>query len=325
MASLFAGYEVEEELRPVARLLDFDLDRCLSCVATLESRVSEDAFSARSLGTHRVGNAMVIGAEGLMLTIGYLLTEAEDVVVGLGDGRRVLAHVLGVDQATGFGLIHALEPLDLPALAVGDSRKVGSESAVISAGGGGRAHALCGQILAREPFAGYWEYYLDEALFVAPAHPHWSGAALIGPAGDLIGVGSLRMEQLDSNGETSFLNMFVPAELLTPILDDLTHGRPARPPRPWLGVLAQEVSSHVIVLDVSPGGPAARAQLRAGDVIHRIAGEPVTSLAGFYKKLWSLGAPGVVAPLTVQRERDVFDMEIRSADRLGLQKKRRLN
>jgi len=325
LASPFAGLEVEEELRPVAQLFDFDLDDRLASVVVLESRVPADAMSARTLGTNRFGNAVVIGAEGLVLTIGYLITEAEEVTLTTVRGDQSPAYVLGADAATGFGLVHALEPLGLPAMPIGDSHRVGAEAAVIAAGGGGRAHALCGHVLARAPFAGYWEYYLDEALYVEPAHPHWSGAALIGPAGDLIGLGSLRMEQLTRGGEVNPLNLFVPAELLPPILDDLARGRPAREPRPWLGVYAQEVSSHVVVLDVTPGGPAARAELRRGDVIHQVAGERVSDLAGFYQRLWALGAPGVSVPLTVQRERDVFDMEVRSADRLSLQRRRRVN
>jgi S1-C subfamily serine protease len=260
-----------------------------------------------------------------MLTISYLVTEAEEVIVSTNDGARVDAHVLGIDAGTGLALIHALEPLGLPAMPIGDSRKVRPEAAVISAGGGGRAHALCGHVLAREPFAGNWEYYLEAALFVEPAHPHWSGAALIGPGGDLIGVGSLRMEQMAPGGDVSPLNMFVPAELLPPVLDDLMHGRPARAPRPWLGVISREISSHVVVENVSPGGPASRAELRRGDIIHRIAGRKVSDLAGFYKELWALGPPGAVAPLTIQREHDVFDVEVRTADRLAMQKRRRLN
>jgi S1-C subfamily serine protease len=322
--SPFVGLEVDPELRPIAQLFDFDLERRLSSVVSLEARIGDDASSAQSLGTYRPGNAIVIGAEGLMLTIGYLVTEAEEVIVTTGDGNQVPAHVLGIDQATGFGLIHALEPLNLPPMPVGDSRRLKSEAAVVSAGGGGLEHALSGRAIARQPFAGYWEYYLEEALFIEPAHPHWSGAALIGPNGDLIGVGSLRMEQHASSGEISLLNMFVPAELLTPILDDLASGR-TRPSRPWLGVLSRMVSSHVVISEVSPGGPASRAELRAGDIVHRLAGERVTDLADFYTKLWALGPPGVIVPLTIQRENDVFDLEIRSADRRALQKKRRLN
>jgi S1-C subfamily serine protease len=325
MSSPFHGLEVERALRPSARSLDFDLDRSLASVVALEARISDQAYSARTLGTERIGNAVVIGAEGLILTIGYLITEADEVIVTTNDGARVPAHVLGIDQATGLGLIHALEPLGLPALPIGDSRKLRSGTAVITAGGGGRAHALAGRVLAREAFAGYWEYALDEALFVEPAHPHWSGAALMGSAGELVGVGSLRMEQRAPDGEVSPLNMFVPIELLPPIVDDLARGRPARPPRPWLGVLSQEISSHVVVLDVTPGGPAARAELRRGDIIHKIAGARVSDLAGFYKRLWALGPPGVDVPLTIQREGEVFDLEVRSADRAAMQRKRRLN
>ncbi len=324
MASLFAGYEVDEELRPVARQFDFNLAQRLASLVALEARIPEDAYSARTLNTERVGNAIVIGEEGLMLTIGYLLTEAEEVIVTTNDGARIEAHVLGIDQATGFGLLHALEPLGLPAIPIGDSSKVRRDAKVISAGAGGRSHALSSRIVAREAFAGYWEYYLDSALYVEPAHPHWNGAALIGPTGDLIGVGSLKMEQLAPDGDVSPLNLFVPAELLVPILDDLSHGRP-RPQRPWLGVLSREVSSHVVIVDVSHGGPASRAELRSGDVIHRIAGHRVSELGDFYKQLWALGPPGVTAPLTIQRENDVFDVEIRTADRSTLQKKRRLN
>jgi S1-C subfamily serine protease len=325
VTSPFAGLEVDEEHRPLARLFDFDLKRALSSVMVLESRVPPDAVSARTLNTERLGNAVVIGDEGLVLTIGYLVTEAEEVVLTANDGRRIQAHVLGIDQPTGFGLLHTLEPLGLPALAIGDSRKIHPEAAVISAGGGGRSHAVCSHLLARAPFSGYWEYHLDEALYVEPAHPHWSGAALIGPGGDLVGVGSLQMEQMASDGETSLLNMFVPAELLPPILDDLKRGRPARDPRPWLGVLSRVVSSHVVIEGVSPGGPAARAELRRGDIIHKVAGEPVTDLADFYLRLWALGPPGVLAPLTIQREQDVFEVEVRTADRTAMQRKRRMN
>ncbi|HEY1750720.1 MAG TPA: S1C family serine protease [Caulobacteraceae bacterium] len=325
MSFPFDGLEVDEELRPLARLFDFDLIGALSAVVALEARVPQDAHSARSLGAERIGNATVIGPEGLALTMGYLVMEAEQVTLITAGGRRVDAHVLGVDQATGLALVHALEPLNLPTLRIGDSHRLRGDDAIVSAGGGGPAHALSSRLIARAPFAGYWEYYLDEALYVAPAHPHWSGSALIGPSGELVGVGSLFMEHRGEDGETAPLNMFVPAELLPPILDDLSRGRPGRTPRPWLGLISQESQSRVVVADVTPGGPAARAELRRGDVIHRIAGEPITDLAGLYHRLWALGPPGVTVPLTLQRGREVFDMEIRSADRTRMLRKQRLN
>ena len=325
MASPFAGIEVAKVLRPTAGAFTFDLNACLSAVVALEATVSADASTAEALGTNRIGNGVVIGAEGLVLTIGYLITEADEVILTTGDGRRVPAHVLGVDAATGFGLVHALEPLNLPALPLGDSRSVGKDETVLVAGAGGRAHALSGVLLARAPFAGYWEYYLDEALFVAPAHPHWSGAALINGAGEVVGVGSLYVEQRAVDGEVLPLNMFVPAELLKPILADLQAGRAVRAPRPWMGVIAQEADSVVVVLDVSDGGPADQAGLEQGDVIRTIGGEKVTDLAGFYRALWALGPPGVTARLVVQRDQQMLSIDIQTVDRTARLKKRRLN
>ena len=320
----FDGYEVEAAHRPSARGYPFDLDQTLSAVVALEARVPDDAFTAGSLGTQRLGNGAVISPTGLVLTIGYLVTEAVEIALTFNDGRRVAAHALGSDPVTGFGLVQALEPLDVPPLPLGDSRALGADSPVIIAGGGGRAHAAAGHVLTRMPFAGYWEYLLDDAILTEPAHPHWSGAALIGASGELMGVGSLSLQRQSSAGVTP-LNMFVPAQLLPPILDDLAQGRPAHPPRPWLGVLAQEMDDRVVVVGLSPRGPAARAELRAGDIILAIDGAPVTELADFYTRLWAHGPAGCVIALRLQREGDAFDVEVRSADRAGLLKKPRFN
>ena len=325
MTSPFSDFEVDEALRPTRRKTRFDLDKVLSSVVVLQARVPQDAFTAKTLGTERIGNGIVIGTEGLVLTIGYLVTEAEAVTLTTNDGRQIEAHGLGYDGVTGFGLVHALEPLGLPALPLGDSRDLGADDAVILAGGGGEAHALTGQILARAPFAGYWEYLLDEALYTGPGHPHWSGAALIGPSGELVGVGSLQMMQQAPGEEPSLINMCVPIELLPPILDDLARGRNDQPPRPWLGLFSQDSGGAITVLDVSGGGPADRAEIRQGDIILAVGGARVSTLADFYTKLWALGPAGVVVPLRVKREGDVFEVQIRSIDRASKLKKRRLN
>jgi len=325
MTSPFDGFEVEKRMRPSARGSAFDLDQALASVVILHARIPADAFTARALGAERLGNGIVIGSNGLVLTIGYLITEADDVTLITNDERRVPAHVLGYDQVSGLGLVQALEPLDLPALPLGDSRHLHSEDPIILAGGGGLPHAIVGRVLGRQPFAGYWEYLLDEALFTGPGHPHWSGAALIGPSGALMGVGSLQMTQLTPSGEPAPINMCVPIELLPPILDDLSRGRQVHPPRPWLGVLSHDGDETITVVDVSPDGPAARAEIRQGDVILAVAGQPVTSLAEFYTKLWGLGPAGVVAPLRIKRENDTFDLEVRTIDRASKLKKRRFN
>jgi S1-C subfamily serine protease len=325
VASPFDGFEVEARLRPSPRGYAFDLDQTLSAVVALEAQVPDDAFTAATLGTERIGNGAVIGANGLVLTMGYLVMEAEDVALTLIGGERVAAHVLGSDPVTGFGLVQALEPLALPSLPLGDSRGLKAGSPVIIAGAGGRSHAAAGRVLTRMRFAGYWEYLLDDAIITEPAHPHWSGAALLGASGELVGVGSLSLQRHSRSGALIPINMFVPSELLPPILDDLARGKPAHPARPWLGVLAQDLGLHVVVVGLNPRGPAARAELRAGDIILAVAGVAVSDLADFYTHLWAQGPAGSVIALSIQRENDVFDVEIRSVDRAAMMRKPRFN
>ncbi len=325
MASPFDGLEVAARLRPQASGHAFDLSQALSAVVALEANVPEDAFSAATLGTYRVGNAVVIGANGLVLTMGYLVMEAESVTLTLGDGREVAAHALGSDPVTGFGLVQALAPLDVTPMRLGDARALDAGASVIIAGAGGRSHAAAGHIVGRMRFAGYWEYLLENAIFTEPAHPHWSGAALIGSAGELVGVGSLSLQGQSRSGQVVPINMFVPADLLPPILDDLARGRPAHPPRPWLGVITQDLGPSVVIVGLNPRGPAARAELRPGDVVLAVGGKPVEDLGDFYEKLWAQGDAGAVIALRIQREEDVFDVDIRSADRTALLKKPRFN
>jgi len=316
-------WELPSQVRPRPEAYAYDLDRALTSVVSLTAHVPDDAFTAAILGVERVGNGVLIRDDGVVLTIGYLVTEADRVTLRTAEGRAVAGHVLGYDQATGFGLVQALEPLDLPSLRVGSSAGVAVGEGVVVAASGGHGRALAARLQARQEFAGYWEYLLDEALFTAPAHPLWSGAAVLGAAGELIGIGSLQLEQREDDGRAAALNMSVPAELLHPIFEDLLRGRPTGPARPWLGILAQEAGDAVVVASVSKGGPASRAELRQGDAIVGLAGRPVSDLAGLYRRLWGLGAAGVDVPLTLRRGSDVFDVEVRSADRSQLLRKPR--
>ncbi len=313
MASLLE-WKVPVAAQPRAEDYGYDLERALSAVVGIHSLIPPDAFTAETLGTERAGNGVLID-NGLVLTIGYLITEAETVWLHFGDGRVAPGHALGFDSETGFGLVQALERLDLPALPIGSSAAVEIGERVVVGGAGGRTRSLAARVAAKQEFAGYWEYVLDQAIFTYPAHPNWGGTALISPEGELVGIGSLQVERA-REGREEHLNMIVPIDLLKPVLDDLRkYGRVNKPVRPWLGLYSTEIEGKIIVVGIAPKGPAARAELKNGDVVVAVKGERVASLAAFYRKVWSLGQSGVAVPLTLYRDGVTFDVAVNSADR----------
>ncbi len=296
-----------------------DLERTLRAVVGLQATIPEDAFTAPILGTERAGSGVVIREDGLVLTIGYLITEAETVWLTSMEGRGVPGHPLAYDQETGFGLVQALGRLDLPALDLGVSAGCEVGDPVVLAGGGGK-YVRSG-IVSRHEFAGYWEYLLEEAIFTAPAHPLWGGAALIGADGRLLGIGSLLLQMADGTA-TQDINMVVPIDLLPPILDDLlTHGHVRTPPRPWLGLYAAEREGTVVVLDTDERGPAAAAGVRAGDILSEVRDQDITGLSDFYRKIWACGPAGTeIALRLVRGKRDQW-VRVRSTDRASLLRK----
>ena len=303
------------EMQPRAEDVGFDLQSALASVVLLRAEIPEDAFTASILGTERVGSGVVIRGDGLILTIGYLIIEAESIWLTANDGTAIQGHALAYDQVTGFGLVQPLGRIGMPALPRGAAAPAPVGTDVVVIGHGGLAHALKARIIAKREFAGYWEYLLDEALFAAPPHPEWGGAALVGMDGRLLGVGSLLVQEA-LNGESVQGNMFVPIDLLDPILEDmLKFGRPARPPRPWLGMYTAESERRLVVSALASGGPAERAGVRPGDLVIAVAGERVAGLADLFRKVWRLGSAGTEIPLTFTRDAEVMQLKLRSADR----------
>jgi S1-C subfamily serine protease len=302
-----------------------DLEHLSRSVMKLRADVPEDAFTAGVLGSQRIGNGVVINQDGLVLTIGYLVTEATDVWLSNAEGREIAAHPLAYDQVTGFGLVLPLQKLGLPPLSFGSSAALfaGSEVHVLSA----REFAAPqnARVLTRREFAGAWEYLLDDAIFAAPAHPHWSGAALVDRDGSLVGLGSLLVREMIA-GEEINANMFVPIDHLKPILESLkTQGHANRRPRPWLGVYAVELTGRVYVTGVVDGGPAQTADIREGDVISQVAEHEINSLPEFYKRMWAVGPAGSAVPLTAIRAGTRLRFNVHSVDRGALLKRPQAN
>jgi len=312
-------------VQPEPEEVGFDLDRALNAVVQVHSEIPQDAFTASILGTERLGNGVVIGKDGLVLTIGYLVTEAESIWLTTNSGAVVAGYPLAYDQATGFGLVQPLGRLDAPFLARGSAAACKPGDDVIVIGHGGRAHSLRAKIVAKREFAGYWEYVLDEALFTAPAHPQWGGAAIVDAKGNLVGVGSLLVQEV-LDGQQIQGNMAVPIDLLEPILDGmLKTGRSTRPARPWLGMYTTEVNGELVVAGIADNGPADRAGIKVRDVIIAVDGERPGTLADLFRAVWALGPPGTEITLTYSRGTQRLQARVRAADRSDFLKKPQLH
>ncbi len=316
-----SDWEFPEQFRPRPAELPFDLQAALASVLLLRAEVPEDAFTAAVLGTERVGNGVVIRADGLVLTIGYLIAEAEAIWLTTSQGTVIPGHALAYDYVTGFGLVLPLGRLSVPFLECGSASSLAPGAEVIAISHGGLAHALNARVIAKREFAGYWEYVLEEALFTAPAHPHWSGSALLGGDGKLLGVGSLLVQE-GVGGQRIDANMFVPVDLLEPILNDLaTFGRARRPPRPWLGMYTTELQGNLVVSGLADGGPAEVAGVALGDIVVDVAGERVLKLADLFRTIWRQGPAGTEVPLTLARGKARVRVRVHSGDRNDFLKK----
>jgi S1-C subfamily serine protease len=318
--------DIDPALQPTPEDLSFDLKEALKAVYLIRTRVPEDGFTAQSLGSERAGHAVLIDERGLLVTIGYLVVEAESVWLVDADGAAVEGHVLGADTETGFGLVQMLGRPSAKPLPIGTATDLTLGDRAIVAGYGGCSQSVEVEVVGRREFAGYWEYLLDNAIFTSPPHPFWGGAALIGDDGTLKGIGSLFVQEGahhddDEEGAREG-NMIVPIDLLADIRDDLlNHGQRMTPPRPWLGMFSAESAGKVVIAGLWSDGPADRAGLEAGDLVLEIGAQPVTCMAAMYKTIWGLGAAGVTVPMTIFRDKRIIEIEIESASRTDFYKK----
>ncbi|HUP29504.1 MAG TPA: S1C family serine protease [Usitatibacter sp.] len=294
-----------------------------SAVVAIKVKALANARSNATLGQERTGSGVLIAPQALVLTIGYLILEADQVELTTSKGRTVPGIVTAYDHATGFGLVRPLTPLDVKAIPLGSSAKVDALDRLLVAAGGGEESLSVATVVAKRQFAGYWEYLIEGAIFTAPPRPDFGGAALINREGQLVGIGSLFVMDAMTPGERLPGNMFVPVDLLKPVLDEMVAtGRQKGGARPWLGVSSVEQDGRLRVLRVSADSPAEKAGLAAGDIILQISGKGVERLEDFYKRLWSSGAPGVEVTLKVLKGTDVQDVKIQSIDRFEIIRKK---
>ncbi len=316
------GQEAVEARRPGVSNLPPAVAGALPAVVGLRTTVPKDRRSAQTLGTEREGHGALIGADGLIVTIGYLIMEADTVTITDIEGNDWPAYIVGYDYESGFGLVRTEQPIGQKHLTFGDSDSLELRSEAYVVGLGGEKATLKVKVAGRREFAGYWEYLLDNAIFTVPAYPLWGGSALIGQDGSLLGIGSLLVQEALGPGAPAFPgNMYVPINRLKPIFQELlTKGRLATPARPWLGVYTVEHMGRLVVGGIADGGPADRAGLQRNDILHALNGDVLDDLADFYRKLWASGPAGTPVTLRMERDNDGFEVTVRTGDRSRYQK-----
>jgi len=289
----------------------------LESLVSIKAHVPEDAMTAGLLGTERTGHGIRLREDGLIVTVGYLINEARDIWLSSQDGRAVPGYVVGNDFRSGLALLKPMMPLPGPVMHLGDSSCLGiGDTAFIVGSDEIDSQITKGYVVAKEEFAGRWEYVLDEAIFTTPPCENWSGTALVDSNGKLCGVGSLVIQGFEVGESRKTVNMFVPIDLLTPIIDELCEkGRRSSPPRPWLGMLLNDENDELTIVGVYRDCPADKAGLRPGDIVVRVDDQPVSNLAHMFRTVWSLGNAGVDIPLLVLRKSSLQETTIKSAER----------
>ena len=294
------------------------LTRANAAVVGVQVTAADGARSADTLGKQRAGSGVVIGSDGLILTIGYLMIEAQTIQVVTQDNRTIPASPVAYDLATGFGLIRPLLPLrGIAPVPLGSHRDLNTGDVMMAAIGGSDADVAMTQLMSKRPFSGYWEYHIDTALFTSPPIGNHSGAPLFNQRGELLGIGSLFVG--DSTGQSPRVpgNMFVPVDLLKPILAEMQQtGSSRQSHRPWLGLTSSDQGGRVSVVRVSKDSPAYEAGLTSGDVVLAVDGVKVTTLEEFYRKVWARANPDDEVKLTILQGSDIKTLTLRGVDRM---------
>lgn len=308
-------WKFPHSLRPNPEKLLFNLDSAINSVVKVRTSIPAAAFTADVLGTERIGSGVLINNNGLVLTVGYLVTEAETVWLTTNLNQSIPGHVVAYDQSSGLGLVQALGSLDIDASELDSSDLITVNDDIFFISYGGIEHSLCSKISRIDEFAGYWEYLLEAAIYTSPPHPQWGGAAVFNKKGHIIGIGSLFLQEI-FEGQNLQGNLAIPTSILKSIMGDmLEFGRSSAPARPWLGMYAVESEKTLTVNSLARYGPAELAGVLQGDKVVGVGEESVSTLANFFRSVWTLGAAGVSVPININRNGNQRQLVINSIDR----------
>lgn len=292
-----------------------DILNIYKSVVKIDSIIPPEARTAQSLGTVRGGNGVVIDDKHI-LTIGYIVVEAETITITLPDGKKFPGELIGYDHTTGFGILRTIIQSNLTPLKIGDSDQLTKEDFlyVLPYLTEGRPSAV--KMVSRRSFAGWWEYFLDKPIYTYPANSSFAGSALINEYGEVLGIGSLYVGDAAATGISSPGNMFVPINDLKPILDDLIqNGRRTKDIKPYMGLTSSDNTGQVKITRVNDNGPAAKAGFSVNDTILAVNNEKINNIEDFYKVVWSFGGPGTKLQFDIERNQEKLNIELTTMDR----------
>jgi S1-C subfamily serine protease len=302
------------------------IDEILGAVVSITAHIPEDAMSADLLGTERSGHGVFIREDGLIVTVGYIVLDAETIWVGTDENTLVPAYLIANDFDSGLALLKPSLPVDVHAVELGSAADLETGEPVFVVGSGGISDTIEARVVAKHEFAGRWEYLLEEAVYTAPVHPGWAGTAMLDGSGRLCGIGSLMLQDPGISTREAPVNLIIPIDTIAPVLNELCqYGRRRTPPRPWLGMLIHEDEEQLLVAGVYRGCPADSAGLRPGDIIVRVCGRPPFSLADFLRRVWARGPAGVSVPLTVLRDSELVEVTVETTERNAFMHKDTIN
>ena len=308
LLSILSGHAATESPRTAHSFYDSVVD--------IYAKIPPEARTASSLGQERAGTGVVIDG-GYILTIGYLVIEASEIKIGLSNGQTVPGTLVGCDHTTGFGILKSVVPIALTELTLGDSDKIQVDESLLILPSPQQGFSSLAQMVSRRPFAGWWEYYLEDSIYTFPTNQAWAGAPLVNAEGEILGIGSLFVADAVSQGVMSPGNLFVPINLLKPILAELTEfGRRKTNIKPYLGLSSDDSSGQVVITRVNEGGPSDKVGILAQDIITHVNQTPVTTLKDFYEAVWGSGESGSIVSLEISRAGQDMSVRVQTVDRM---------
>jgi S1-C subfamily serine protease len=313
---LHAPIEFSSPLPSSGAAMAGPMEQVMQSVVRVDALVPEGARTAATHGRERTGTGVVLDANGLVLTVGYIVAEASSVLVTFSDGEKVPSQIVAYDHASGIALLRANRRVATKPVKLAKAQSGKKDEHALIVPSEGEASIKAVKIGKIKKFTSGWEYVMDDAIYTYPPSTDFAGSALLSQRGELLGIGALVTIDIDIDPKVRVPgNVFIPINSVQNILGDLlTQGRSEESQRPWLGLHLKETKQGIKVNAVEEDGPAEASGIKTGDTIVAVEQMKVKSLNHFYKRIWEDFEPGEKIHLLVLRDDQYANVPVESVD-----------